>query len=114
MSAVCDRCGWPHDQHTLAARRARVLVDLTTLGEPDDPWGLPDDDTIDPRAIEVARLGKRRVKLTRHERLIAATFILEDGHHAGTVCERLALPRSYDVEWHTVAPKARELLLVVH
>lgn len=99
MPAVWPSRRMSHDPK-LARREAVALIELASFGEPEDPWLLPEDGTTDTRAVE-AVIGGRRVKLTRRERLVAATLILEEGLTANEVCHRLALPRSVEVVWKT-------------
>lgn len=112
MSAVCQLCGWQHTP-SIAEEKANILVRLATIGGMPDPWLLDEDGSTDYRAVEVARMGGRLVKLTRHERLIAATLILEDGGHAPDVCEHLGLPRVFEIDWHKKVSSAHELHLLI-
>jgi hypothetical protein len=52
-------------------------------------WLLPEDDIIDPIAVELAASGARPVALTPTERHLAAAFILAAGGTPNTIAKRL-------------------------
>jgi hypothetical protein len=54
----------------------------------------PGGPLIDVVAIELALTGRRRVELTKPERLIAAAFILAAGGRQADVVERLGISKA--------------------
>jgi hypothetical protein len=57
-------------------------------------WVLPEDGIIDGLAVQIAASGKRRVRLTRTERLFAAALIVARGGSAYQVGKRLGVSSS--------------------
>ena len=88
-----ERPFWVAEQLEVAlfdVLRARLVIRRTEQAER-DPWVLPEDGVLDPRAVEVAASGERRVRLTRREQRAAAARILAHGGTAWTIAKRLHL-----------------------
>jgi hypothetical protein len=54
-------------------------------------WVIPEDGIIDALAVKIAASGKRRVRLTRTERRLAAALIIARGGSAYQVHKRLGV-----------------------
>ncbi len=89
----CPFCRRTHD-----SSQAKVVLYLASHNVDQDPWLLPDDAVVDDEAVWVASRGERLVKMTRTERLLAATQIIEAGGTVHEVCTYLALPRDLTVD----------------
>jgi hypothetical protein len=93
-----------------ALRRARRLAaDIIGLAVADggaDPWLVPDDGlTVDPVAVYLAALGRRRVPLTHTERIEAGARIIIAHGTLDDLCRRLSLPITVTgAEWTKETP----------